>query len=245
MHDKKETENIIGQTDSLDQKPIRQNLTTLFDFDAFMAKGTGLTNTMTKYMMKDMVKQSRAYSTKAPLYITVSTNEYDDADANYILALERAYTLKRILLQNRIEDKAVFVFADTNAPKGHNRLRLKFTDNMEDYQKQYVTHSLNTNIFVTGKTQIKDFHKLDAMVAELHKNQGKGEIILYSNELPNMESSRQLGLERAKVLREYLADKGVKTNKVLLFSWGGFQQDPILPESWKLDQFFQYVLRKK
>ncbi len=245
VHDREEAEILIKKTDSLAKKPLRLNVTTRFDFDVFLPEGTALTHTMTDKMMKEMVKQSRAYSTQTPLYITVSTNEYDDPDANYILALERAYTLKQTLLQNRIEDKAVFVFADTNVSKGHNTLRIKFTDKMDDYQKQYLTHSLTANVFVKGKTKIKDFKKLDAMLTKVHQNHGKAEIILYSNELSNMEASRQLGIKRAEVLRKYLAKKGIPANKVLMFSWGGFQEDPILPESWKVDQFFQYVLRKK
>ncbi len=243
QQDNEEAETIIGPNDSLEKEPMQLNVTTRFDFDAFLPNGIALTTTMTKSMMKELVKQARAYSTQTPLYITVSTNEYDDSNANYILALDRAYTLKRILQQNRIEDKGIFVFADTNAPKGHNLLRLKFTDKMNDYQKQYITHSVTANIFARGKTEIQNFDKLDAMVTELYQNHGKGEIILYSNELSNMEASRQLGLERAKVLRNYLAEKGIPANKVLLFSWGGFQEDPILPESWKVEQFFQYVLR--
>ncbi len=243
LHGKEKAENRVKKTDSLAKKPMRLNVTTRFDFDAFLPKSTALTTTMTKKMMKALVKQARAYSTQTPLYITVSTNEYDDADANLALALERAWTLKRILQQNRIEDKGVFVFADTNAPKGHNILRLKFTDKQEDYQKQYRINSLNAKLFVNKKAAIRDFKKLDALIDEITRNHGKAEIILYSNELTDMEKSRQLGLKRAKLIRERLVKKGLNPDKVLLFSWGGFQEDPILPESWKVDQFLQYVLR--
>ncbi len=239
----KTPDNLIGPKDSLKKNPMRLNVTTRFDFDAFLPKGTGMTTTMTKSMMKELVRQARAYSTQTPLYITVSTNEYDNPDANYTLALDRAYTLKRILQQNRIEDKGVFVFADTNAPKGHNRLGLEFTDQMANYQKQYRTHSLTANIFAKGGTAIRDFQKLDTLVTAISQNPGKAEIILYSNELPDMEKSYQLGLKRVKALRKHLVQKGIPSSKVLLFSWGTFQEDPILPESWKVEQFFQYVLR--
>ncbi len=238
-----EGENVIGPKDSLVKKPMRLNITTMFDFDAFLPKGTGLTDTMTKSMMKELVRQARTYSTQMPLYITVSTNEYDDPDRNYTLGLERAYTLKRILQQNRIEDKSLFVFANTNAPKGHNILRLQFSDKEAAYQKQYITHSLNANIFATGESRIQDFEKFNTVLDHIVQNQGKAEIILYSNELPNMEAGRQLGLKRAEVIRKYLIQKGVAPHKVVLFSWGAFQEDPILPESWKIDQFLQYVLR--
>ncbi len=236
-------ENRIGVEDSLKEKPMQLNVVTRFDFDAFLPKSTGLTTVMTKKMMKEMVRQARAYSRQTPLYLTVSTNEYDDADANYELALQRAYTLKRILQQNRIEDQGIFVFADTNAPKGHNVLRLQFTDKTVGYEKQYRTRSLTANIFAKRKADIVDKEKLDLLVAEIVRHAGKVEVLLYSNELADSKKGEELGLQRIKALESYLEAKGVEPGKVSFFAWGGFREDPILPDSWKVEQFFQYVLR--
>ncbi len=237
------TENRVGREDSLNEKPMQFNVVTRFDFDAFLPKSSGLTTTMTKKMMKELVRQARAYSRQTPLYLTVSTNEYDDANANYALALQRAYTLKRILQQNRIENQGVFVFADSNAPKGHNVLRMKFADKTIDYSQQYRIRSLAANIFAKGKGDIADREKLDLFVAEIARHPGKVEVILYSNELADSKKSEQLGLQRIEALKSYLEAKGVEPDKVFFFAWGGFQEDPILPDSWKVDQVFQYVLR--
>ncbi len=239
--DQKETR--IGPEDSLAKHPMKINIITRFDFDAFLPGSKGLTQSMTQKMMKDLVKQSRAYITQTPLYIMVSTNEYDDADVNYSLALERAYTLKRILHQNNVDNKSIFVFADTNAPKGNNILRLKFTDSLSDYQRQYLIHSVTEDLFVQRKNQIINSQELDKMVTAIRNHPGKAEIILHSNELVAMEDNRQLGLKRAVLLRDKLIQKGVDPNQLTLFSWGSFKKDPLLPESRQMNQFLQYVLR--
>ncbi len=241
--DNDRAENIVGSKDSLARKPLQLNVSTRFDFDAFLPGGLSLTSIMTKKMMKDLLEQSRAYNVQTPLFITVSTNEYDDETKNYTLALERAYTLKSILQKHRISDKGVFVFADTNAPEGHNYLRMKFTDRIADYKHQYVTHSVDGDIFVEGKNEIKDFKALSRLIAAIGHSSGKVDILLYSNELPNMEQNRQLGLQRSILLKNYFEKQGLGTDKVSMFSWGSFKEDPILPESRRVKQFIQYVLR--
>ncbi len=236
-------ENHIGPDDSLKKKPMTLGVTTLFDFDAFSSESIGLSDIISKKMMKEMVRQARDYSTRAPLYITVSSNESDDPDVNYSLALRRAYSLKRILQQNGVEDKGVFVFADTNAAKGHNVLRMLFTDNTAAYQQQYLTHSIAANIFVQRENKIRDFVQLDKIITDIGHHQGRAEIVLFSNELPNREDNRQLGLKRANLLREYVAEKGINPEMITVFSWGNFRQDPLVPESRHINQYVQYVLR--
>ncbi len=239
--DQKETR--IGPDDSLAQHPIQMDTVTRFDFNAFLPGSKGLTQPMTRKMMKDLVKQARRYISQTPLYITVSTNEYDDADANYNLALERAYTLKRILQYNDVDSQGIFVFADTNAPKGHNILRLKFTDNLFDFQRQYSPHSVTEDLFVQQKNQLIHSQTLDKLATVISNHPGKVEILLYSNELPNVEDNRQLDLKRAVLLRDKLVQKGVNPNQLTLFPWGSFKKDPLLPESRQINQYLQYVLR--
>ncbi len=239
-----EAENVIGRKDSLVKKPMRLNVTTKFDFNAFLPGGAALTNTMSQKMMKQLVKQARSYSVQTPLYITVSTNEYDNADKNYRLSIERAYALKRILLQHKIDDKGVFVFADTNAPKGRNILRLKFTDQITEYQHQYQTHSVTDQIFASKANRIANVQRLDEIIDTIRQHPGKVDIVLYSNELPNREDNRQLDLKRSFLLAKYLAEKGLKAGKVAIFSWGSFAEDPLVPEVRHARQLMQYVLRK-
>ncbi len=234
---------VIGLEDSLEEKPMRVNTVTMFDFDAFLPKGTGLTEIMTSKMMKDLVSQARTSMAGSPLFITVSTNEYKDPAANYSLGLQRAYTLKRILQKNRIEDKGIFVYADNRAAKGHNTLRLKFTDSLDDYQKQYEIHSLVANIFAFGSSTLKKGEHLDKVVAAIAKNPGKAEIILYSNETAGSRREHELGLQRTASLKKYLAGQGLGSDKVTVFSWGRFREDPLLSESKRVTQFLQYVLR--
>ncbi len=238
-----EQENVIGPKDSLAQKPMQFNVTTRFDFDAFLKGTLRLSEVIVDKKMKELVKQARAYSTQTPLYITVSTNEYDNPAKNYALSLQRAYNLKRVLQQNKVDNKGVFVFANTNAPKGHNILRLKFADKVTDYKKQYTTRSVTAPIFVQGENKIRDFRTLDDIIGAIRHSKGKAEIILYSNELPDMEANRQLGLKRADMLGTYLNNKGLGPDKVTLFSWGNFREDPLLPKSRRIGQFIQYVLR--
>ncbi len=240
---KKGEEIVIGAQDQLKKKPLQLNTTMRFDFDAFLPEGVGLSETMTGKMMKELVHQARKYSAKSPLFIMVGTNEYDDVAKNYSLSLKRAYTLKRILQQNRIEDKGIFVYGDNRAAKGHNSLRLKFTDALADYQKQYEVHSVSSALFMQGSEEIADRQQLAKLVAAVSQNSDKAEIILYSNELDDMEANHQLGLRRAAFLRKYLAEKGLDADRVTLFSWGSFQEDPLIPEAKRVPQFLQYVLR--
>ncbi len=234
---------VIGRGDSLKKKPLRKGVVTLFDFDAFLPKGTGLTEIMTSKMMKDLVTQARSSRAGSPLFITVSTNEYDDPAANYSLGLQRAYTLKRILQKNRIEDNGIFVYADDRAARGHNTLRLKFSEALSDYQKQYDTHSLAANIFAFGSSEIKGGRPLEKILAALAHNPGKAEIILYSNESAGTRKEQELGVQRMNALQGYLAGQGLGPDRVTVFPWGRFREDPLLPESKRVTQFLQYVLR--
>ncbi len=234
------SEVVISAGDSLKKKPLQVNVDTRFDFDVFLPKSAGLSSDMTSRFMKELVHQARDYSTEFPLYLTVSTNEYDKEDDNYALAIKRAYTLKRILQQNRIGN-GIFVFADTNAARGHNVLRLKFTDKTSDYKSQYLSHAVAGKVFAHGKARIKDSKKLAGVITAIRQHQGRAEIILYSNELP--DKNQQLGLERAALMTDYLSEKGLGPDKVSVFYWGSFEEDPVLPESKRVNQFMQYVLR--
>ncbi|PID42673.1 MAG: hypothetical protein CSB48_08840, partial [Proteobacteria bacterium] len=240
----KEAENVIGRKDSLAKKPMRLNTTTVFDFNAFLPGGAALTDTMSQKMMKQLVKQARSYSVQTPLYIRVSTNEYDDANENYNLSIQRAYTLKRILLHHKLDDKGVFVFADTNAPKGRNILRMKFTDKLAEYRNQYQTYSVTDQIFARRANRIANVQKLDEIIAGISQHPGKVDIILYSNEHSSKEANRQLDLKRSFLLADYLAGKGIGADKVTVFSWGSFAEDPLEPVSRQGRQLLQYVLRK-
>ncbi len=236
-------ENLIGPKDTFSKHPIQLDTVTRFNFDVFLPGSKGLTQSMTRRMMKDIVKQARTFTTQAPMYITVSTNEYSNAAANYTLALERAYTFKRILHENNVDTQSIFVFADTDAPKGHNVMRLKFTDNLFDYQRQYLPHFVTEDLFVQRKNQMVHSQALDKLVTAIRNHPGKAEIILYSNELPNREANRQLDLKRAVLLRDTLIKKGVNPDHLTLFPWGSFKKDPLLPESRQINQYLQYILR--
>ncbi len=240
---KDHAENIIGPDGSLKEHPITLNVTTRFNFDAFLQDTLRLSPVLADKMMRELVEQAKTYSVETPLYIMVSTNEYDDANKNYNLALQRAYNLKRILQRHKVDEKGVFVFADTNAPKGHNILRLTFTDKISGYERQYRTRSVYQPIFANKENRIENFRGLNAIISAINHHNGRAEIILYSNEMPTMETSRQLGLQRAELLGDYLAKKGLGPDKVTILSWGGFKADPLLAKSRTMNQFLQYVLR--
>ncbi len=237
-------EQVIAANGSLKETPLQLNISTRFNFDAFVPGSLQLSKTLTNKMMRDLVAQARSYSTKTPLYITVSTNEYDNEAQNYALSLQRAYNLKRILQRHQINEKGVFVFANSDAPKGHNILRMRFTDLSSDYQQQYSNNLLNAKIFAPKESRLAAPGELQQIISAIKQNSGKAEIILFSNELADKEANRQLGLQRAKLLTSYLAEQGLGQDKVVVFPWGGFNEDPLLPESRQLGQFLQYVLRK-
>ncbi len=237
-------EQVIETTGSLKETPLELNVSTRFNFDAFVAGSLQLSKTLNNKMMRDLVAQARSYSTKTPLYITVSSNEYDNETQNYALSLQRAYNLKRILQRNQINEKGIFVFANSDAPKGHNILRIRFTDLATDYQQQYSKNLLNAKIFVPKENRLAAPEKLAQLITAIKENSGKAEIVLFSNELADKEANRQLGLQRAKLLTSYLAEQGLGQDKVVVFPWGGFNEDPLLPKSRQVGQFLQYVLRK-
>ncbi|PIE63727.1 MAG: hypothetical protein CSA26_11530 [Desulfobacterales bacterium] len=159
------------------------------------------------------------------------------------MSLQRAYNLKRILQRHQINEKGVFVFANSDAPKGHNILRIRFTDLGSDYQQQYTSNFLKARVFAPGESRIANPNNLGRVISAIRQHPGKSEIVIYCNELADKEANRQLTLKRAKVLTSYLQEQRLGQDKVVVFPWAHFKEDPLLPASRHAGQFLQYVLR--
>ncbi|PIE63726.1 MAG: hypothetical protein CSA26_11525, partial [Desulfobacterales bacterium] len=84
----KTQEQVVEANGSLKETPLQLNVSTRFNFDAFVAGSLQPSKTLNEKMMRDLVKQARSYSTKTPLHITVSSNEYDNEAQNYALSLQ-------------------------------------------------------------------------------------------------------------------------------------------------------------
>ncbi len=239
----KPVENMVKKGDSLKKLPIDIGVTTHFDYNVFVKGKVRVDNILLNKHMKDLILQAKTHSAETPFYIISSSNEEGSTGYNYNLALKRAYNLKKILQEHRIDKNGIFVFADTNAPEGGNTLRVKFVNKLADYDSQYRTQFVTDRIFGEKNARIINPKPLSLLAEQIKNNSGSSEIVVYCNAMKNLAKNQALCDKRVDSIRNWLTENGIEKDKVVLFSWGKFKQDPLTPKHRRTTQMISCVLR--
>lgn len=222
---KKTASNKIHNKDELQIKRLKVGVATRMEFISFEPKHIELSKN-SKVIMRVLVTQLKKLALEGLVELFVYTNEYKSKEDNYILALKRAYSLKRMLIKNNLEGDAVRVYPLLNVKsenKLENFIEVKVVKDMANAQKEYELINTSGISFVSNSTNLTKGGKLaiKKMIASLRtKGKVNIDIISYSNDKRRNDKNILLSKARASTIKALLEVKSLKVEKIVSVGWG-------------------------
>ncbi|MCO4784064.1 MAG: TolC family protein [Candidatus Cloacimonetes bacterium] len=217
--------NKIHSKDELIIKKLKVDVPTRMEFISFEPKSIELSRA-SKFIMRVLVTQLKKLALEGLIELSVYTKEYESDAENYTLALQRAYSLKRLLIKNNLEGDIIKVYPFLN-PKDagtlQNFVEVKVVKDMTNAQKEYDIIDLANVQFLKGSSKLNEDSKanMKKLVAKL-KTRGKVdiEIISFSNEKRDNQGNIALSNTRALMIKALLEVKGLEVQKMVPVAWG-------------------------
>jgi outer membrane protein OmpA-like peptidoglycan-associated protein len=223
---------VIKNRRDLQRNKIKIDEITRLSFVSF-ERNTIELSAKSKQIMREVVEQLKGLSMEGMIQITVHTSEKSTLQENTLLALERAYNLKKILTTHNIEADSIQVFAGQNKDeKERSSIYIKVVTEVKNFRKAYEPIVREKIRFRNNYTKLTDEAKTETRkLAEELKRLGNNhiDVVVYSNDYDNASRNQKIASKRAGVIADLLQNQGVA--KVNPIGWGEYPSSPSLYDS--------------
>ncbi|MCJ8345126.1 TolC family protein [bacterium] len=241
--------NKVHNRDELSVKRLKADVATRMEFISFEQHSVELSN-KSKHVMRVLVTQLKKLALEGLVELAVYTDEYDSPEKNYTLALQRAYSLKRMLIKNNLEEDVirVYPFLDASDTSGlKNFVEVKVVKDMSNAQKAYEKLNTTGIHFIKNGSNLNKASRIELkkLIARL-KTKGKVnvDIVSYSNDKRGNQANITLSKTRAKVIKALLEVKGLKVDKIVPVGWGPWDNSlDIFSSIEKIDNRLDIIVR--
>jgi adhesin transport system outer membrane protein len=239
----------------LESNAIKPDRTVRLDIVSFVRESVELVEE-SKKIMRPLVEQLKKLASDGIIQIRVLTSELKTDRENYMLALKRAYHIKKIFSVHNMDPEAIQVFAGPAEGRGgegtsENAVIYKLVTKSEDLKESYEP-MVKDGIYFS-----KDSEKLPAGAEPALKSLSESfkrisnplvDVVVYSNDYDDIVKNEKISERRAEEVKKALTAAGVPQNVITPIAWGGYDallDQPDDTSEAAVSSRVEFVLRSK
>ncbi len=179
-----------------------------------------------KILMRELLPQLKRFSSDGLIKVSVTHGDATAEASQYLLALQRAYNIKKIMVMHMFDPAGINV--ESRPAKGSeksNSMVVTVQTSSESFCEFIETvsepglkfHGTSEEIAPGAEILLKRF------ADRLSKyRDAKLDIVVYSNDDSNSTNNRLLSLRRAAKLKDALVTMGIDASRVFEIGWGDY-----------------------
>lgn len=179
-----------------------------------------------KVLMRELLPQLKKFASDGLIKIAVTHGDAAEKQDQYLLALQRAYNIKKIMVMHMFDPAGVNV--ESRAPKGSEKPNAMVitvqtsSDNFCDFietvsEPGLKFHGISEEISPGAEILLKRFAERFSKYPE-----AKLDVVVYNNDDSNATNNRLMALRRAEKIKTALIEMGLDSARIFEIGWGDY-----------------------
>lgn len=218
---------VIKNKADLQLQAIKPDIPTEIGFVTFVSDSEELSD-RAKILMREVLPQLKRLADDGNIKITVTKGDNSLKDDSEILALRRAYNLKKILTMHLFDPDAIVVEArEARGTESKDAMVLTIQTDIKSFGDHLSSINEYAMVFSGQSDKISDsmMIRLRELTDRFNKAQESAiDVVAYSNDMKNPSLDKELSLRRAKNICQEMVKLGL-TKKINPIGWGTYDSD--------------------